>query len=113
MKFTTFGAAKILGVTPEHVRWMVEHHHLHANDYTDSGMLLFTEPELLKVAAARERRRARDRHAALRTIRIRMARAALRAGQLALPFRDQKASTGSCDRNMNRARNLRFPRRVA
>jgi len=113
VKFTTYGAAKVLKVTPEHVRWLTARGELHQYDVTDSGMLLFTEPELLKVAVARERRRARDRHMALRTIRIRMARVALRAGQLALPFRDQKASTRSCDRNMNPARSLRFLRKVS
>jgi hypothetical protein len=113
VKFTTFGAARILGVTPQQVRRLVEGLVLHPYDTTDSGMLLFTEPELLKVAVERERRRARDRHAALRTIRIRMARAALRAGQLTLPFRETKASTRRCDRNMHRTKHLRFLRKVS
>jgi len=113
MKFTTYGAARVLNVTPQQVRRLVEGGELWPYDTTDSGMLLFTEPELLKVAVARERRRARDRHAALRTIRIRMARAALRAGQLTLPFRETKASTRGCDRNMNHARSLRFLRKVS
>ena len=113
MKFTTYGAVRVLNVTPQQVRRLVEGLVLHPYDTTDSGMLLFTEPELLKVAVAREQRRARDRHAALRTIRIRMARATLRAGQLALPFRDQKASTRGCDRNLHQARSLRFLRRVS
>lgn len=113
MKFTTYGAARILGVTPQTIRDLAGEQLLRVWDRTDSGMFLFTEPDLIKLAERRAAAQARRRHDLLRQIPIRMARKLLQAGQQRLPFREEKAQTRVCDRKPNGAKTLRFSRRVA
>lgn len=84
---TTGDAAKMLHVTRQGVRWLVEDDQLHC-EWTHAGQRIFRQGEVLRLVATRATARIARRDERLAAVRVRMLRVDVdEPRQLALDFR--------------------------